>query len=122
MLSCDTWETGLIADVPGPVAVPCHGHDMERTYRDSRPPEVIPYEVAIAAAGRLKALADAERDHLAATRGTRAVAEAAHRPGGPTVKEIEALYIRLRDAPAEARQVAQRGSRPRRAPAFGWSG
>lgn len=67
---------------------------------------VIPYEAAIAAAGRLKALADAERDHLAATRGTRAVAEAALRPGGPSAEEIEALYIRLRDRPRHARAAA----------------
>lgn len=67
------------------------------------PPGVVPYEAAIAAAGRLKALADAERDRLAATRGTRAVAEAACRPGGLTADEIEALYIRLRDAPRQAR-------------------
>jgi hypothetical protein len=66
-------------------------------------PGTVPFEVAIANAGRLKALADRERDHLARTRGTRAVAEAAYRPGGPTVEEIEALYIRLRDRSRQAR-------------------
>jgi uncharacterized protein (DUF2336 family) len=81
---------------------------MAIVHREDLSPKVIPYEVAIAAAGRLKALTDAERDRLAATRGTRAVAEAAHRPGGPPVEEIEALYIRLRDAPAEARHAAER--------------
>lgn len=74
---------------------------MENAYHGGRPPEVIPYETAIANAGRLKALADAECDHLAMTQGTRAVAEAAYRPGGPTVEEIEALYIRLRETSRE---------------------
>ena len=61
-------------------------------------PAVVTYADAVKAAGRLKAAADAARDHLAATQGTRAVAEAAYVPGGPSVAELEAAYTRLRDA------------------------
>ena len=52
---------------------------------------------AIAAAGQLLADAWRERDHLAATAGVRAVAEAAHYPGHPlTVEQIQERYEEMR--------------------------
>jgi hypothetical protein len=70
-------------------------------YRDSLPDEETRarYDAAIAAAARIHVAACYEEDLLAATQGTRALAEAAYYPGHPlgSVEAIEARYIELRE-------------------------
>lgn len=61
-------------------------------------PVVVPYADAIAAFARVIAAAETDRDQLAALKGPRAVAEAAHTPGGPSVAEIEQLHLSLQRA------------------------
>jgi hypothetical protein len=65
-------------------------------YRDSRTPaEREGYDAAVANSNQRRLPACRERDLLAATEGTRAVAEAAYYPGHRlgSVEAIEAAYI-----------------------------
>lgn len=70
-------------------------------YRDSLPDNETRgrYDDACTRAGQVLAQARYDRDMLAATRGTRAVAEAARYPGHPlgTVEAIQAAYEDLRE-------------------------
>lgn len=66
------------------------------SYAASLPaPQREPYLAAVTQAGRLLAEALADQAELARAAGARAAAEAAWRPGGPSVEEIEAAYLRL---------------------------
>jgi hypothetical protein len=62
------------------------------------------FETAMAAARDAEAQATYEMAIVAATRGTRAVAEAAFIPGGPPVEDIQATYEQLQ---AETRSKAK---------------
>ena len=53
------------------------------------------FQAAVVAARDAEAQATYEMAIVAATRGTRAVAEAAFIPGGPTIEDIQAIYEQL---------------------------
>lgn len=76
-------------------------------YRDNLPADArAAFDAAIAKAAALHVQACRDTDELAATRGTRAVAEAAWYPGHPlgTVEAIQASYEAL--LPATCREQA----------------
>jgi hypothetical protein len=79
-------------------------------YRDSLPDDQTRarYDEACARAGQVLAQARYERDLLAATAGTRAVAEAAWYPGHPlgTVDAIQARYEELQEQARHRQKTA----------------
>jgi hypothetical protein len=83
-------------------------------YRDSLPDNETRarYDQAITRAAQVLADACHERDLLAATHGTRAVAEAAWYPGHPlgTVDAIQSRYEELRDQARQAAAVRHAGA------------
>jgi hypothetical protein len=82
-------------------------------YRDSLPDEETRarYDDAILAAGRILAQASYDRDMLAATHGTRAVAEAAWYPGHP-LGSIDAIQARYEQLQERARQQLDQADGP----------
>jgi hypothetical protein len=79
-------------------------------YRDSLPDDAtrVRYDEAVTAAAKVLARACYERDMLAATHGTRAVAEAAWYPGHPlgSVEAIQAAYEQRREQARQAKAPA----------------
>jgi hypothetical protein len=79
-------------------------------YRDTLPDEETRarYDDACAKAGQVLAQARYDRDLLAATRGTRAVAGAAWYPGHPlgSAEAIQARYEQLQEEGRQQRQKA----------------
>jgi hypothetical protein len=68
---------------------------------------------AIEAAERAMALARAAREQLAADEGPEAVAEAAHRPAGPSKAEIAATYAAWQQEARDRASAAPIRERPR---------